>query len=56
MKLVWVLNCLQHLYIFEKTKNKVSLKQNEKRHALIYRDLKPLLREYYPIEPNKKKQ
>ena len=45
-----------HLYIFEKIKNKALLKQNEKKHALIYPDLKPLPVEHYSVEPNKKKQ
>ena len=55
-KLLWVLNCLMHLYIFEKIKNTAPLKQNEKKHALIYPDLKPLPVEHYSVEPNKKKQ
>jgi hypothetical protein len=45
-----------HLYIFEKIKNKAPLKQNEKRHALIYPDLKHLPVEHHSVELNKKKQ
>ena len=51
-----ILKCLPNLYIFEKTKNKESLKQNEKKYALLYPGLKHFLKEQYRFELNKKMQ